>query len=164
MLIVKLSQTFHFNLYSMLILLMLFFKIKTCTLLMMLVVARPKSPILTWSLESKNMFTGFKSLWIIPCGSKKGFHTEYKTENTLKGGSKILTFYTFFPGITVILEKTSFFFFFRNHILKLKSLLRGCSPFHLDNVNHFYVEMICEKFGWKFGDGSLKKLKISKFI
>ena len=30
------------------------------------VVARPKSPIFTWSFESRKMLTGFRSLWIIP--------------------------------------------------------------------------------------------------
>lgn len=29
-------------------------------------VAKPKSPIFTWSSESKKMLTGFKSRWIIP--------------------------------------------------------------------------------------------------
>lgn len=32
-----------------------------------LVVAKPKSPIFTWSLESKKIFTGFRSRCIMPC-------------------------------------------------------------------------------------------------
>lgn len=32
-----------------------------------LVVASPKSPILTWSFESRKIFTGFRSRWIMPC-------------------------------------------------------------------------------------------------
>ena len=51
-----------------------------CTLLMILVVARPKSPILTWSLESKNMLTGFRSLWIIPFEKNQIFwHSDIHT-------------------------------------------------------------------------------------
>ena len=36
-------------------------------------VAKPKSPIFTWSLESKKMLTGFKSRCIIPYRRKKFF-------------------------------------------------------------------------------------------
>ena len=35
-------------------------------------VARPKSPIFTWSCESRKMLTGFKSLWIIPWWKRNG--------------------------------------------------------------------------------------------
>lgn len=34
-------------------------------------VAKPKSPIFTWSSESKKMLTGFKSRWIIPWWKRK---------------------------------------------------------------------------------------------
>lgn len=48
-------------------------------------VARPKSPILTWSLQSMKIFTGFKSLWIMPCSCiyAKPSTTSFNSRHTL---------------------------------------------------------------------------------